>query len=154
LLDVFPDADLEVFVAWTQVLADDAFPAAVHSAEVFDDPRVHQFYDERLLGRAVAGLVGLPPSEQLIEALGGDREALAEHFQPDYLAGDPSVFDTVFFFDREATWTEDDGVPAPRTWVTQLNPSMFVGIDFARFHWDAAFHAELRRIGTEIWGPR
>lgn len=144
LLEHFPDADIEVFIVWTDVLAPDGLEGAREAGQIFEDERVTLLHDSgRVAGRALATEVGLTDMEAIVEAMGGDRTKLAPYFKGDFLDGPPTLFDSLFFYSPEAEWK--DAPPYPEDWLTQLAPTVYVGIEPGRFFWEREFYAEIER---------
>lgn len=145
IVDGYPDADIEVVIVWTHILKGDAGDAAAKkSSKIFDDPRVRQFHDpNRLAGNAFAHHIDMPSMTKMIDEVGLKEKQVNSVFAPGFIKGEASAFDLLMFFDEGIRWKND--APKPAVWLTQLDPSMFVGIDQQRFHWGPALVAELRR---------
>lgn len=152
LLERFPEAEVELFIVWVDVFTDDSHEAALESAAIPVAPRVQQFFDaERRAARALAPITNLPTMARVAEHIGDSLERLARFQKPGYLHGEPSAYDTVFFYERDAVWGESP--PEPMDWITQLRPEVHVGLDPERSFWEFDFYAELERRGTQHYAP-
>jgi hypothetical protein len=98
------------------MLEGDDAAAAETASEVFDDPRVTQFWDpQRLAGRAAAASLG--------------RDGLV-------------AWDVYMLFDAGPTW--DDALPAPERWAHQLGDESWGHAD--HFHWEGDLESTLRSM--------
>ncbi len=149
IIEGFPEADIDVLIVWTHILKGDAGDAAARkSSRIFDDPRVSQFHDgRRRVARAFAGYVNMPSMSKMIDEVGLKPGQVNSVFSPGFVKDDAAAFDLLMFFEADARWADD--IPEPSTWMTQLDPDMFIGIDRHRFHWGPALVAELRREMTK-----
>jgi len=92
VLGAFPNADLEVMIAWISMMDGDTYEAAEKAAAKFSDVRANQFYDpQKLTGRALA------------ESLGHKTEV---------------AWDMYLFYPTGTIWQENP--PPPETYVHQL----------------------------------
>ncbi len=140
-----------MIIVWTDTVATDGPDGARKAAAIFDDPRVRQFHDpKRRLGEAIAGHIDMPALAEAVRKNGGDPKGLEKGLKLDYLYGPAAVFDTAFFFAPEREWKKDAASPTPDRWVTQLDPSIYKGLDPERFHWGEAFETELQRLLAEL----
>ncbi len=154
VLALCDDPELEVTVVWIDILASDGAPGARRASFVFDDPRVAQFHDpRRVVGRAMAATIGLPALRDVARALAVELSAFDGVYHDDVLHGPPAAFDTVFFFDGDASWPQGEGVPKPTNWVTQLDPGVYVGVDPNHFRFGPALRARLEELTRTICGP-
>lgn len=153
MLEAYPEADLRLFVVWTDVLAEDGAAGARRSSAIFaGDPRAVQFHDpERVVGRTLAPLVRMPSMAEAARALGVPLTDFERSMSPAYVHGPPCVFDTLFFFDGEAVW--GDAPPAPLDWVTQLDPGVYPGIDPERFRYGPELRARVGELAARLLGP-
>ena len=149
IIEGFPDTNLGVSIIWSGILAGDDTAAARKASLILDDPRVKHYYDpHRRIGQALADQVRIPAIREIQERLKVERKELEQIFQPSYVGGAAAVFDTCLFYAADSTWGTKPPVPAE--WVTQLDPTMWVGIDPKRFHWADDLVSELRRITTQL----
>jgi len=153
VLERYPDEALELFVIWTNVLDTDVLPGAERAAAVFDDPRVHQFYDpERTLGRALAESISMPTIREVCEATGEELSLYEGIMAPSFITGPAAVFDTVFFYEPGVRWPEADGaVPEHVSWVTQLDPEIYVGVDPERYRFGVGLKAEVGSLAGALF---
>lgn len=146
VLERFPDEPIEVLIVWIDVIASDGPEGALRASSTFEDARVRQFHDSaRRAGRAFAPLIGMPAAATL-----GGGEDWASAFNHDFAHGEPAVFDTVFFFAAGTTWSSK--APLPTSWVTQLDPQVWTGIDPERYRYGAELESELTRVTAELLG--
>ena len=149
ILDVHPDADLEMLVVWTEVVAADDLEGARRAMGVLDDPRVEHFHDpNRSVGQDFAEWHGMRPLRESVERDGGNVEEMVDRFKRGFLVGPAAIFDTVYFYAPGVRWGES--TPAPSAWVTQLDPAAYGGIDPERFRFGKEMEAELHRLG-DAW---
>ena len=122
----FPEADIDVSIVWIDMLRGDNAEAAAKSAEMFDDPRVKQFYDSRssrLAGKAFAhGLI---------------RE------------GAGVAWDIYMFYDKDARW--DEHPPKPIDYMHQLGGGRRA--DPERFHAGDELVSELHDSMDRLFPP-
>jgi len=132
-------------VIWTHVLDTDDREGAQRASAVFDDARVHQFHDpERLLGRALAESISMPSIREVCEATGEELSLYEGIMAPSFITGPAAVFDTVFFYEPGVRWPEvGGGVPEHVSWVTQLDPEIYVGVEPRRFRYGEALKEEM-----------
>ena len=148
-LDKFPDADLEMAAVWTGIFLRDDEAAARKALELLPDERVRHYFDpNRRIGADIANRIGIPPLSQLFDGGKLDRSALAEVFQSAYMSGPAVAYDVCLFYPVGATWS--DRAPEPVEWVTQLDPSLYEGIDESHCHLGPQLIAELERIARKL----
>jgi arylsulfatase A-like enzyme len=155
VVEKFPDARAEIFVIWTQVLETDNFEGAERAAQLFEDPRVHQFHDpDLLIGRAFADTIHMPSTREVCRASNDEISSYEGILDPNVITGPAAVFDTVFFIPPGETWPSEDRKegtarsPAPTSWVTQLDPEIYVGVDAERFRFGEPMLEELTRLAA------
>ena len=136
-------------MVWVDIFKADAYEEALAAAVIPDEPRVRQFHDsERVVARTIAPILGLPSMHKVAEHAGSTVERLGSNLNADYLNGPPAAYDTVLFFDADAAWSDD--IPTPLDWLTQLAPSIHVGLDPERSFWEFAFYDELEHRGEQL----
>lgn len=153
VLEAFPEADLRLFVVWTDVLSEDGAAGALRSSGIFaGDGRVVQFHDPaRVAGRALAPLVGMPALSDVARELGQPLESFEATMSPAFVRGPACLFDTLLFYGPEATWDAPPAAPpAPEEWVTQLDPGVFLGIDPARFRYGPELRARMGELARLV----
>lgn len=123
LVQNYPDLDISINVVWVPMLASDNEAAARKISSMFDDPRVHQYWDPQrrsgiaytrsfptMFGDMVASL----PREHLLHPMLSKRVGVTAERSP--------MWDAAFFYDRTAEWSS--GPPKPADWIKQV---MFYG---------------------------
>lgn len=152
VLAAHADADLALIVVWVDVLAGDGGAGAEEARTLFEDPRVLQFHDgERVIGRAFAPLVGMPPLAKIAERAKSDLASFERVYSRGFVHGPACAFDCVFFFDAEARW--GDGPPVPLAWASQLDPALWEGVDRTRCFFGRELRAEIRRLADALLAP-
>jgi len=119
-VEAYPDEDLSVLVIWEPMLGSDNEAAARETARIFDDPRVHQFWDaDRLSGIAYSTEVFPQRLQQIAHAMPAD------HFMKERFKGlaDRSpeavpMWDFALFYPAGVRWT--DTPPASDAFIRQL----------------------------------
>ena len=149
VLDRHPEAELELFLMWSNVIGSDDEEGARRAATLVDDSRVTQFYDtKRVFGRHMAPWHGMQPMRAAVEASGQDPEELVGRFKRDYVFGPAAIFDTVYFYPTGVRW--GDKPLAPQAWATQLDPYSYLGLDKKRFFFGDGMSLELRKLGDRL----
>ena len=122
----YPDTNVSVHIVWESMLGSDDIMAARESSKLFDDPRVHQYWDpNRLSGISYSRDVfpsirkdmisSLPADSSIRKILAGKKDAPPEKIP---------LWDVAFFYDAGAKWTSKP--PLPKSWIKQL---MYYGED-------------------------
>lgn len=88
--------DLEIHIVWTKVLKGDTRALAEQRAAEMAREGLHQYWDRK-------------------QAIG--KALLAAPFD---FGESPLAWDVYFFFDRDATWEEEEGLPEIALWTHQL----------------------------------
>ena len=94
VLEAYPDAELSITIVWVDMLSADGEAAVTKAAEVFDDARVRQFYDETR------------------------RSSTAFATDVLYADGGPA-WDIYLYYEPGAIW--DEFPPKPAEWYHQLS---------------------------------
>lgn len=116
----YPDADISFIIVWMPMLPSDDEAAAQEASRMFDDPRVHQFWDaNRRTGTAFSRDVFPRWIKDAAEAMPPDH-MLSEFFKSvsDTPPGKRPLWDIVLFFGRKIEWT--DHPPKPNHWAKQI----------------------------------
>jgi hypothetical protein len=149
LLAGHAEVDLSLIVVWVDVLAGDGRAGAEEARTLFDDRRVLQFHDgERVVGRALAPLIGMPSLADVAERTKSDLASFERVYAKGFVHGPACAFDCVFFFDEGARWGERP--PEPVGWASQLDPSSWEGVDPARCFFGAALRTEIHRLAEAL----
>jgi hypothetical protein len=95
IINKFPHADIGINIIWIKKLSGDSVQTAKKAAQMFNDPRVAQFYDpKQSSGKAIANQLGWTGQV---------------------------AWDIYLFFETGAEWTNT--VPKPAYWMHQLKDS-------------------------------
>ncbi len=116
----YPNADISAIIVWIPMLPSDNEAAAREASRMFDDARVHQFWDtNRRSGIAYArdvfprwakdGAEALPPDHTLRESLKSRADTPPEK-RP--------LWDITMFYDKGSDWR--DVPPKPEHWTQQI----------------------------------
>ena len=117
ILEAYPDTDISVHVVWLPMLGSDNEAAAKDSSQMYDDSRVHQYYDpDRSAGWAYTHDVFPDMSDEMHAALPADHVLRRE----DGPRGNGAAWDIYMLYEPGIEWT--DSVPAPTSWVMQTIP--------------------------------
>lgn len=117
ILEAFPDTDVSVHVVWLPMLGSDNEAAAKRSSRMYQDSRVHQYYDpDRSAGWAYTNDVFPDMSEKMQAALPADHVLRTEGGPP----GKGAAWDIYMLYEPGIEWT--DAVPEPTSWVMQTIP--------------------------------
>jgi len=163
VLEAFPDERIELYIIWTQVLDTDGFEGAERASAVFDDSRAYQFHDpHRAIGEAFADTISMPSIVEVCKATNEELSTYEGILDPDVITGPAAVFDTVFFFEPGARWpvgsasemAPENEAPTPASWVTQLDPAIYVGVDPERFRFGEALKNEVTTLAGALFASR
>ncbi len=116
----YPEADLSVLVIWEPMLGSDNEAAARASATIFDDPRVHQFWDaDRLSGITYSTEVYPQRMSQIAEAMPDDH-FLKGRFDKNADVSPERIpmWDFALFYPAGVEWV--DTPPASSAFIRQL----------------------------------
>ncbi len=160
-VEAYPDADLSVLVIWEPMLASDNEAAARVSARIFDDPRVHQFWDaDRLSGFTYSTETYPQRLGQIAEAMPDDHFLKARF---DTVAGSPErvpMWDFALFYPPGVEWT--DTPPVSSAFIRQLaiyqtaegTRATMLTDDFTRPPIQSDWYDEVRREMTTLLGTQ
>ena len=119
-LEAYPDESLSMLVIWEPMLGSDNEAAARASATIFDDPRVHQFWDgDRLSGITYSTEVYPQRMRQIAEAMPDDH-FMKGHFDKivDTSPERIPMWDFALFYPAGVEWT--DTPPVSSAFIRQL----------------------------------
>ncbi len=124
ILQDYPKTDISVHVVWVPMLGSDNEAAARKISSMFDDPRVHQYWDpNRLSGTAYTRDV-FPKMFRDMAASIPDDHPMAARLKPMFKnrgSVQPErapLWDVAFFYDGNAQW--GDRAPKPAEWIKQI----------------------------------
>lgn len=156
IIQAYPDTDISIHVVWVPMLGSDNEAAARKIRSMFDDPRVHQYWDpNRLSGTAFTRDV-FPNMFRDMAASIPDDHPMAARLKPTLMkrASVPPekapLWDAAFFYDGKAHW--GDRPPKPAEWIKQIVyyggrsdgvTGMFWLDDFAKPPVDSDWHVVL-----------
>lgn len=136
ILQAFPELDVAFFIVWTPIFARDTLDAAKQGAAEVVDPRAWHFFDpHRRVGQALAPHVHMPTIRDVLARLDDGGQRVRPYYHAEMVEGPAAVYDTFFFYEASQTWTAA-AAPAPDGWMTQLDPTMYVGIEMSHFEAD------------------
>ncbi len=115
----YPETDISINIIWITMLPSDSEAAAREVSSLFDDPRVHQFWDpNQRSGIAYSRDVFPRWTQEMISSVpSGDWMVPAMQGRA---AGSPTqapLWDVAFFYDRGPKWSEKP--PTPKLWTKQ-----------------------------------
>jgi hypothetical protein len=159
----YPNADISIMIVWIPMLSSDNETAARKSSRMFDDPRVHQFWDaNRLSGIAYSrdvfpqwakdGAEALPPDHTLCEALKSRADTPPEK-RP--------LWDIAMFYGKGSDWR--DTPPKPKHWTKQIayfgmqedgTSGLFWQNDFGKAPVESDWLVEVKQGMTALVGER
>ncbi|MEE8458482.1 MAG: PDZ domain-containing protein [Phycisphaerales bacterium] len=159
-VEAYPDEDLSVLVIWEPMLGSDNEAAARDSATIFDDPRVHQFWDaDRLSGITYSTEVYPERLRQIADAMPPDH-FLKDHCvrNADASPGQVPMWDFAVFYPAGGEWTETP--PASSGFIRQLaifktpqgTSATLLTDDFTRPPFKSDWYDEVRREMTMLLG--
>ncbi|MCH8147344.1 MAG: hypothetical protein IH987_05020 [Planctomycetes bacterium] len=166
VVQAYPETDVDIHVVWVPMLGSDNESAAREISGMFDDPRVHQYWDpERRSGTSYSAHVF--PTYLMDIQNGLDATLAADHWwhemKRDWKAAKPEnapLWDVAFLYDAGTKWGEHP--PAPRDTVKQvffygLQSGGKSGMFFAGFKnppLDTDWAVELAKAMTKLTGRK
>ena len=160
-VNAYPDEDFSVLVVWEPMLGSDSEAAAGESSAIFEDPRVHQFWDGgRLSGTAYSTQVFPDRFTKIAAAMPSDHP-LSGRFRSmaDVAPQRVPMWDFAAFYPAGIEWS--DGPPRPEGFVRQLAIRMtpqgtsatMLTDDFAQAPIESDWFDEVRREMKTLLGP-
>ncbi len=162
VIEEYPNTNISIHIIWAAMLGSDNELAARQSSRLFNDPRVHQYWDPQLRsGKSYSREVFPSVFKDMYSSLPEDspfKDRLKDRV--DTPAERMPMWDAAFFYPAGTKWTAKP--PQPKTWIKQFifygeeeadgNTGQFWKDDYKKPPFDTDWFVELSKGMKKMTG--